>query len=393
MTDEGILEKIYNSSLKFLFPLKREETYNLIVKEAMALTGADYGSLFLKRGRTLERVYATSESFYQIKNRPKGSMYQAYKENKIKILNVPFLSELHPVLRDLKVRSIIAAPLSNKGVKMGVIALQSREVEKFKSIEFSLLQFFTPLATMAIRKMELYEQVTEALKTRDLFISMAAHELRTPLTAINGYIQLLHRRLKDQGTSESRWVDQLWHESIRLTNLVNELLEINRIKSGQLKYDLQECHLSEIVENVKNEFSFSHPDREITIENELNQNDVVTGDYGKITQVVTNLLENAIKFSSPNSRVKVTLSPKGTYHSIMVEDKGIGINKKDIKRIFEGFQQGEGHTKEGMGLGLFLVKDIVLRLQGKIRVRSRVHKGTKFEILLPKLKYEQRKSA
>lgn len=388
---ESTLEKIYKSSLKFLIPLNLEETYELIIKESMELVGADHGSLFLKKGRKLERIYASSSDFYQIKNRPRGSMYQAFKENKIKVLNVPYLTKLHPVLRRMKVHSIIAAPLSYKRVSIGVIALQSKKPNRFKNKAPSILRLFTPLVTLALRKTQLYEEVRKALETRDLFISMAAHELRTPLTAVSGYIQLLHRRLGGKDTTESRWMEQLSHESLRLSSLVNELLEINRIKSGQLKYFLTECHLIEIIERVKNDFGFSYPNRNIVIENRLkNESDAVIGDYTKIIQVISNLVDNAIKFSPNNSPVKIVLSSKKSYLSVSIQDQGIGINKKDLPRLMEGFQQGEGHNKEGMGLGLFLVQDIVTVLQGELKIRSKVNQGTKVEVSFPKFKYASR---
>lgn len=381
---ENISERIYKSALKFLFPLSPEETYRLIIKECLALTGADYGSLLLKNGKMLERVYANSPYFYQIQNRPKGSMYQVLKQNKMKILNVTHLTKIHPVLKKTHVCSIIAAPLSYKNVSIGVMALQSKKLNYFQEKESSIVQLFRPLATLAIRKVQLYEEVRKALETRDLFISMAAHELRTPLTVVSGYIQLLHGKLAGTNTTEARWVEQLANENVRLTNLVNELLEINRIKSGKLKYILRECHLSEILLRIKEIFKFSHPHREIIIEDRLGGIDVVIGDYDKILQMVSNLLSNAIKFSAPDSKIRVTLADKKSNLLISVQDKGIGISKKDLPKITEGYHQGEGHNIEGMGLGLFLVKDIVTRLQGKLKIHSKVNKGTTIQVLLPK---------
>ena len=386
---ENRLEKIYKSGLKFLFPLSAEETYKLVIRECIALTKADFGSLFLKEGKELVRVYASSPDFYSIRNRPKGSMYQAFKQNKLKVLNVPYLAKIHPSLKRINVRSILAAPLSYKNVSIGVMALQSKKPDHFGEKELSIVRLFMPLITLAMRKMQLYEEARKALEIRDLFISMAAHELRTPLTAVSGYIQLLHSKLSGANTTESKWIEQLSWENLRLTNLVNELLEINRIKTGQLKYVLKECRLGEILDRVKNEFRFNYPDRKIVIENKLDdKNDIVTGDYDKILQMISNLLDNAIKFSPTGSPVLVTLNSKNSDLSMLVRDQGIGIDKKDLPLIFERFQQGQGHNKEGMGLGLFLVKDIVTRLHGKIKIHSKPNHGTKVEIRLPKLKYE-----
>src|SRR5690606_7915517 len=113
--------------------------------------------------------------------------------------------------------------------------------------ETDILKLFGSFASLAIKKNELYEETKNALEVRDMFISLASHELRTPLTSINGYIQLLHSRKDKLGHSESKWINELYEESKRLTNLVRELLEVNRIKQGQLQFILRETKFSDIV--------------------------------------------------------------------------------------------------------------------------------------------------
>ncbi len=386
MKSEDIIKKVYNAGLKFLVPLTVEDTYKLIVEESINLVGADFGSLILADSEgELKRVYASEPGFYKISNRRRGSMYQVFKKQKIRILNVPHLSNLHPFLKEAKIRSIIAAPLSYRNISIGVLALQSNTPVRFNKDSYNTLQLFTPLATLAIRKTQLYEETKQAIETRDLFISMAAHELRTPLTAVNGYIQLLRNKLTNREEVESRWMEQLYVESVRLTRLVNELLEINRIKSGKLQYFLKECSLKTILERVESTFRFSYPDRKLIVEDKLGQHsDVLIGDFDKILQVFSNLLDNAVKYSASTTPIYLRIKEVGSYFVIQIKDSGIGIKQEEYQKIFEGFNRGSGHDKEGLGLGLFLVKDIVTRLHGSINVYSNIGKGTIMEVKLPK---------
>lgn len=382
---EKVIERIYKSALKFLVPLSAEETYKLIIKECMSLTAVDYASLLLKKDKKLIRVYSSHPEFYQIKNRPKGSMYQVFNASKMEALNTPRLTRIHPMLKKLNVQSIIAVPLSYKNVSIGVMSLQSKKQYFFKSKVLAILHLFAPLVTLAIRKMQLYEEVQKALQMRDLFISMAAHELRTPLTSVNGYTQLLRSKLSGSDSIESKWVEQLYWETTRLTKLVNELLEINRIRGGKFHYVLKECSLREIINRVYSDLRFLYPSREIEVEDKLEgRSDMVIGDYDKIIQVLTNLMDNAVKFSPPHTKINLSLKDKGADLIVAVEDQGIGISKQDKSRVFEGFQQGRGHNEEGMGLGLYLVKDIVSKLHGKLKIHSKVNKGTIIEVFLPK---------
>lgn len=385
---KNTLSSIYKSGLKFLVPLSVNETYKLIIDESIKLVGADYGSLFLANDKgQLERVYASDPGFYKINNRSRGSMYQVFRSQKIRILNVPHLSKIHHFLKQAHIRSIIVAPLSYRNISIGVIALQSNTPNYFTNDSHNILQLFTPLATLAIRKTQLYEETRQAIENRDLFISMAAHELRTPLTAVNGYIQLLRTKLSSKEGSEARWVEQLYAESVRLTHLVNELLEINQIKSGKLQYYLKEHNLLEILNRAVNSFSISYPDRELIVEEKLgNKLDILIGDYNKILQVFTNLLDNAVKYSAANTPIRITVKIAGSCFVIQVKDQGIGIKPEEYEKIFESFQQGSGHNKEGLGLGLFLVKDIVTRLHGSVNISSKIDKGTTIEVKLPRMK-------
>lgn len=380
-----ILEKIYKSGLKFLEPISLSETFTLAPEEAAKLLSADWAALYIGDKDELKEVARyPRESRLPYEPRKRGFTYRAYMEKKTYIIKKEEMNRIHPELRKLSFEAAICVPLAYQKKSIGALVLFAREDRKFTSKELGLLKIFGSYVTLGIRRAQQHAETRDALEKRDLFISMAAHELRTPLTSVNGYIQLLKTKLSGGDNVESRWIDQLYWESVRLSGLVNELLEINRIKTGQLQYFLKECSLREIVERVKSNFRFSYPERELIVEDKLgNKSDILIGDYDKILQVFANLMDNAVKYSPSDSKVYLILEAKDQYFTIKVKDFGIGIHRGEQSKIFEGFHQGMGHNKEGLGLGLFLVKDIITRLHGEIKLHSKIGKGTTFEIKLP----------
>lgn len=218
---------------------------------------------------------------------------------------------------------------------------------------------------------------------------MAAHELRTPLTTISGYIQLLNQKLSGKSLAESRWVNELLLESKRMTQLINEFLEINRITTGKLNYSLKECSLREVVKRALNSFSFVYPGRNIIYTDNLGKNyDFVVGDTDKLEQVFINLLENAAKFSPAKTPIRLTFQGGLRYLKVILTDQGVGIAKRELSKIGKGIYQKLKNSESGMGLGLFLVKNIVELHRGTFKIRSKLNQGTTVEVKLPKAKIQ-----
>jgi K+-sensing histidine kinase KdpD len=285
------------------------------------------------------------------------------------------------------VHSVIFVPLSYKDLSEGVLILRSVKEKHFSQKEKSILELFGSFASLAIKKNELYDETKAALEVRDMFISLASHELRTPLTSINGYIQLLHSRMGKDDTSEAKWIRELYEESKRMTNLVQELLEINRIKQGQLQFVLREAQFSEIMQNAIRECQATSPERNIIFENKLDErSSMVVGDSDKLCQVVRALIENAIKFSPADSDITVSLTQQNQQLILRVSDKGSGIARENMAKIFDGFYKGSDNHQEGMGVGLLLAKHIIQYHKGSINVHSQVKKGTTVEVKLPQQK-------
>lgn len=383
------LESIYASALKLLEPLSLEETYATIVSEAKTLVNAEHGSIKILNPdkKTFERVYTTSKVLKNIGIRKKGFSYKAFKNTKIYNVDYKDLEKYYPSMKELNPSSVVYVPLSYKNQAIGVLTLESKRKQNFDEIHINILKLFSSFASMAIMKAQLYESLIKALETRDIFISLAAHELRTPLTSLNGYVQLLSRKIPDDETSEGRWVKELQIETRRLTNLIRDLLEINKIKSGNLKLSFQEVDLEETIQRAINNFKFNHPHRKLEYKNHMKEeNALVIADPDKIVQVITNLLDNGVKFSNTDSIIYLDLVEKNNKFYLSIEDQGEGIDKKDLNKLFNAFYKGKDNLKEGMGLGLYLSKHIIDQHKGEMRVKSKKGNHTKVTILLPELK-------
>jgi K+-sensing histidine kinase KdpD len=386
---ENVLVKINKTALSFLSPLTTEQTLVVIVNEARKLVDAEYGSIFLENDNKLKRVYASFELLYDIKPLREGFVYKSFRTHKPYVVNIKRLEKLYPKLKEIGVKSDVVIPLSYKGDCIGVLTLQSLRSEHFSKKELEILTLFGAMATLAIKKNQLYEETKNSLEIRDLFISLASHELRTPLTSLNGYIQLLYQKLKDKHTPEANWVKELYAESTRLTNLVKELLEINRIKTGELQYNLIECNMNETVKKAIARFSFSNPERKIKYQSSVSKrDDVIIGDCDKLLQMLAALISNAVKFSPPHTPITIFIRQNKTHIFIQIIDEGSGIKRQDLGRIFEGFYKGAHSEKEGMGVGLLLARHIIQYHHGAIEVRSKENKGTTVEVKLPKIKIE-----
>lgn len=384
---DGNLEKIYNSGLRFLSPLSLQDTYQSITEEALRLVKADFGSILLLQNNELKRVYASSQIFFKIKPRKRDYLYRALKTQEPIILSVRQIARNHPEIIETKIRSDVILPLVNNNKSIGVITIMSLKNKYFAAKEISILKLFAPLAMLAIRKAQLYDESQKALEARDIFISMAAHELKTPLTTINGYAQMLYSKLSNANTSESRWIEQLCWESYRLGQLINELLEIDRIKTGKFRYSWQECCINEIIDRALMDFRFTRPENKVMVKNSLVPGqDRVIGDSNKLLQAVINLLDNAAKFSPPHEEVNIRLKRRSGYIILEIKDHGKGIPKKDRPKLFELFYRGENSSTEGMGVGLFLAKNIIDQHRGAIKIKSKETAGTTVQIRLPELK-------
>lgn len=377
------IEKLTESTTKFLDPLTLEGTYKTIVSEAIKLTKAEFGTIFLERNGELERVYSTVPKIYQVAPRKDGYNSRVFKSGKpILIKRASFLS-IHPDFKNPTASFIIGVALRNRGKSIGTLFLQSKRKESFTKFDLEILSLLGTFASLAIRKAELYTEVKNALDTRDIFIATANHEIKTPLTAINIYSQMIKNSVSKGSPPKPEWVDKMTAEIKRVAKLLSELLKIEQINTGDMAYVLKPTSISKVVKNAVDIFMKNNPKRIVHFSKNLNgSSDIIPIDQDKITQALLNLLNNAAKFSPANKQIEVYEQIQNGKLIIKVADKGAGIPHDMIPNIFKGFFKGDP-TKPGFGLGLYLTKRIIERHNGEIIVSSKPNQGTIMQLTFP----------
>ncbi len=383
-----MLEDVYNSSLKFLFPLNLKSTFEIVGTEAMKLVGAKYSSVFMMVDGQLKRMFASSPILYDIKTRKKGVTYRAYKSERVVLLKNEELKKIHPEFKKIKVGEDVSIPLTYNKITLGVLSIISEEGRAFSKDDIDKLKLFSPLAMMALRKALLYNELHRALRERDLFISIASHELKTPLTSIFAYSQLLAKKIRKGELPRNEDVNKLLVEEARLNKLVSDFLEVNKIKTGRIQFEMEKVDLVEVAAGAKASFENVDKSHKVVIARKVKEL-WVWGDQYKMVQAVLNILNNASKYSQKNSLIKISFVEDESCYGIRIKDEGVGISETDLPFVFDRFYRAENMKESGMGIGLYLVKYIILKHGGKIDIKSRVGKGTTVSILLPKLN-EQR---
>ncbi len=379
------LINIYQSAVKLLFPLDLEETYATVVNEAVRIAGARSGSIFFYEHNKFNRVYSTVPKSRQIPPRMHGNTFRALRTRKPIIIPSDDFQKIHPDAKSPKVKSIILIPLVNEGIPFGVLSTDSHQSSTVMREKVNLLVLFGSIATLAIRKAQLYAEIKQALDTRDLFISMASHELKTPMTAIKGFSQLIYDKVSIGETPPITWSRQLVNDVDRMSRLIGELLQLNQIKSGKLHFNFQNFPFRDAVYQAVLDVKQLHPDYKIIVKEQTKDHiGNIYGDRDKLMQVVINLLNNAVKYSPLGAQVTLLIISSTQVLKLEVIDKGKGINKEDLPHVFEEFYRPPQETREGLGLGLYLSKKIIEAHEGTIVIDSKINRGTRVTVCLPR---------
>jgi two-component system, OmpR family, sensor histidine kinase VicK len=233
----------------------------------------------------------------------------------------------------------------------------------------------------------LLREAQEAIRVRDDFLTIASHELKTPLTPLSLRLAGLERRMERQEPVDPSLLRHARQHLVRLTSLINDLLDASRIEAGRLALQFEPTRVDGIVERAlvtmdaergQHRIDYSHPEQPVRIR----------GDAYRLEQVIANLLENALKYSPDTSTVRVALEVRGDFALLIVADEGIGIPKDQQEQLFERYFRARNvsiTSYGGLGLGLYISRDIVERHGGRIWVESELGRGSTFYVALPLL--------
>jgi PAS domain S-box-containing protein len=293
-----------------------------------------------------------------------------------------------------KLASLLVLPLRTRREMLGALVIAASDPDRAMTDEkLPLAEALAERAALAIENAKLYtEQVEARRKVEDLsrlkdeFLSIASHELRTPVTSIKGYTQLAKMLIKegDLNTSEE-YLDIALDQIDRMSRLILELLDVSRIETGRLEIRREVIAWSQFVRDVVHRHHTAVSDRRFHV-SVPDDGKLVTGDRDRLEQVLGNLLENAVKYSPDGSDITVTVDDRGDALVTAVCDRGIGIPADELGQVFERFHRGRQVSSTnygGLGLGLYITKQIVERHGGSIWVESKEGQGTSFFFSLP----------
>jgi signal transduction histidine kinase len=220
---------------------------------------------------------------------------------------------------------------------------------------------------------------------KDDFLSMASHELKTPVTTIKAYGQIAESMLEKKGDVQTLEIIKKMSTQVnRLTTLIDDLLDITKMQKGKLIYDETFFDFNDLVKEVIDDMQTTSVTHQI--KSDLDSTAEIYTDKNKLSQVIDNLISNAIKYSPKANSIIVSTQLKNDGVVLCVQDFGIGISAHDQKHVFEQFfrvNRDNQSTFPGMGIGLYICSEIITSVSGKIWIKSVVGKGSSFYIWLP----------
>jgi PAS domain S-box-containing protein len=291
--------------------------------------------------------------------------------------------------------SVAAIPLSVNGRARGVLGLSFASAQSFTGEDRTFMLTLARQCALALERARLYEaeraaraEAQEAVRVRDAFFSVASHELRNPLTSLLGNAQLLQRRLIREGTRserDQRTVAVIVEQAARLNTMITEMLDVARIETGQLSIEctpLDVCALARrVVAEVQptlTQHTLTYSDPGVPL--------LINGDALRLEQVLQNLIQNAIKYSPAGGSVTVRVEQQGETVCVAVADQGVGIPQEALPRLFQRFYRAanvDAGGIKGLGIGLYVVKEIVTLHSGAVTVDSAEGLGSTFTICFP----------
>ncbi|HUG17222.1 MAG TPA: PAS domain S-box protein [Thermomicrobiales bacterium] len=292
-------------------------------------------------------------------------------------------------LRQIEFASAMVLPMRARDRNLGAITFISAEGGRsYSESDKEFAEHLARRAAIAIDNALLYEEARRAARQRDQFLAVAAHELRSPLTSMKGFAQLLLRRAERQPLGEE-WVRPLRtidEQVNRLAGLVNRLLDVSRIEEDQLHLEVEEVDVADVVREAVSEAQLATEGHAITYAIDP-ASLLAEVDRTRIGQVLSNLIDNAVRYSPYDSPVEIFAALEGDQIVVSVTDYGPGIDEDAQQRLFERYFRGTHSTRgpsDGLGLGLYVARGIVEAHGGHISVASEPGKGSTFTFSVPR---------
>jgi signal transduction histidine kinase len=392
-----ILEAANRCGRALASSLDLDQAFSAFIRELRALVAFERVTLVLvEKGRAEVIAVAgrgTGRVFPPGSARPvAGSVLEEVLEGKLvyrESIDPPAYPEEVELL-SLGLRSRVLAPLQVGPRTIGMLGLVRAEANAFAPAELELLSLLGRLVATAVQNIRAYEaerstadELRRLSALRADFVSLVSHELRSPMSAVIGAARTLQGRWREL-TPEQResFLALIGDETSRLARLIDDVLDTSRIEAGTFSFTFSDVDLGELLRDVIAAAEFAQDEVELTAE--VGALPPVRGDRERLRQVIQNLVDNAVKYSSAGGRVHVSATADDGHVLIDVADQGPGIPPEDRELIFEKFgRSSSGTAKPGSGLGLFIARSIAEAHGGTLGVDSVPARGSVFRLELP----------
>jgi two-component system phosphate regulon sensor histidine kinase PhoR len=291
------------------------------------------------------------------------------------------------VLRHYPLMELIRTVLDARTGRRREIAIQKISAEQYVHVEASVAPDCREGEVCAVLVFHDITEIKRLDRVRKDFVANVSHELRTPLTSMKGYIEALLDGAKDDPPRCLEFLQILQKHTDRLDAIIADLLTLSQIESGRYSWKHEAVEVSDLIEKAVTLLKPIAERKKQSLSVVIPQHPIpLAGDIEKLTQVIVNLLDNAVKYTPENGQITLEASRMADTVEIAISDTGIGIPERDLPRIFERFfrvDRARSRELGGTGLGLSIVKHIVEAHGGKVAVESELGKGSRFSVILP----------
>ncbi len=289
------------------------------------------------------------------------------------------------LVRDHEIQKIIDQCLENTEISVGEVEMSNGGF--FNVLAIPLLSTDKLINEGVLITFHDISRFRQLENTRREFVANVSHELRNPLAGIKALTETLENFDDLDKNVRGEFIDRINEDVDRMTNLTNDLLELSKLESGQVKTNIMPVEIVLLFKSLNESFSKKYRDKGVALDfQSVNPSYRILSEFGMLIQVFTNLLENSLRFTRKGDFVKVSCKENNETISIVVTDNGIGIDKEHLPHVFERFYKVERSRSDvGTGLGLSIVKHIVGYLNGEVSINSEIGIGTNVEVVFKKI--------
>lgn len=300
----------------------------------------------------------------------------------------PVNMHVNAISKDVKLDEVFTEAMHQEGVYTNEVAARTAMGRGHRPLRL----YVSPMRQddQVVGALAIVEDITELRRLEQVrtdFAANVSHELKTPLTSIRGFVETLQAGAIDQPEMAHKFLKIIMMETERLTRLINDILSISKLESGDNEVATERIRLDKKAFDICEMLMIHAQEKQVTINCHLNREPVyIIGNPDRVEQLLLNLTENAVKYNQPGGSVTVQVFANEQEANVTISDTGIGIAEENLPRLFERFyrvDKGRSRQMGGTGLGLAIVKHIVRSMNGEIEVHSKLGEGTEFLVTLP----------